>query len=483
MRLRRTKIVATIGPASSSPEVIERMILAGMDVARLNFSHGAPDEHRARAELIRSTAARLGRHVALLGDLQGPKIRIARFAEKRISLKVGDRFSFSVTHPLDLGNQVVVGIDYPDLVKDCQIDDELLLDDGRVVMRVERATTEAVHCVVLIGGALSNHKGINRRGGGLTAPALTEKDKEDIRLAASMDLDYLAVSFPRDAADIEYARRLCDEAGSSAWIIAKIERAEAVADDQTLNALIDASDGVMVARGDLGVEIGDAELVGIQKKIILHARRHNKAVIVATQMMESMITSPMPTRAEVSDVANAVLDCADAVMLSAESAAGSHPVEAVQAMARICLGAEKHPTSEKSGHRLGMQFDRCDESIALAAMYTANHFKEVRAIIALTESGHTPLVMSRIRSAVPVFALSPHVGTQARCCLLRGVYPVPFDPSILPPDQVSEAAVAELAKRNVALAGDWVVLTKGDSYSNAGGTNTLKLLQACPANV
>lgn len=330
MSIRRTKIVATLGPASNSPEVIEQLILAGLDVARLNFSHGTPDEHKARARLIRDIAAKNGRHVALLGDLQGPKIRIAKFANKRIELKIGDKFTFSTAHPLTEGNQDIVGIDYPDLVKDCGVGDELLLDDGRVVMRVETATADALHCVVIIGGPLSDHKGINRKGGGLTAPALTEKDKADIKLAAEMDLDYLAVSFPRDASDMEYARKLRDEAGGSAWLVAKIERAEAVADDETLDKLILASDAVMVARGDLGVEIGDAELIAIQKKIIQHARRNNKAVIVATQMMESMIQNPMPTRAEVSDVANAVLDNTDAVMLSAESAAGAYPIEAVR---------------------------------------------------------------------------------------------------------------------------------------------------------
>lgn len=477
MRKRRTKIVATLGPASNSPELIEQMILAGMDVARLNFSHGSPQEHKARAKLIREIAARHGRHVALLGDLQGPKIRIARFSNKRIQLKTGDTFTLSVLHPLAEGNQEIVGIDYPDLVKDCRVGDELLLDDGRVVMRVEQTSEGALRCVVLIGGALSDHKGINRRGGGLTAPALTEKDKNDIRLAAEMDLDYLAVSFPRDASDMEYARQLCNEAGGNAWLIAKIERAEAVADDETLDGLIGASDGVMVARGDLGVEIGDAELVGIQKKIVLHARRHNKAVIVATQMMESMIESPMPTRAEVSDIANAVLDCTDAVMLSAESAAGNYPVEAVSAMARICIGAEKHPTSETSGHRLGKSFERCDESIALATMYTANHFKHVKAIIALTETGYTPLVMSRIRSSVPIFALTPHLATQARSCLFRGVYPIPFDPAALPAEDISQAAVEELVKREVVTAGDWVILTKGDRFNATGGTNGMRLLQ------
>ncbi|MEK1943265.1 MAG: pyruvate kinase [Pseudomonas sp.] len=476
MTFRRTKIVATLGPASNSPEVLEQLILAGVDVCRLNFSHGTPDEHKARANLVREIAAKHGRFVALLGDLQGPKIRIAKFADKRIELKEGDSFRFSVTHPRDAGTQEVVGIDYPDLIKDCKTGDELLLDDGRVVMLVESTSADELQCRVLIGGPLSDHKGINRRGGGLTAPALTAKDKADIKLAAEMELDYLAVSFPRDAADMELARRLRDEAGGTAWLVAKIERAEAVADDETLDGLIRASDAVMVARGDLGVEIGDAELVGIQKKIILHARRLNKAVITATQMMESMISSPMPTRAEVSDVANAALDFTDAVMLSAESAAGLYPIEAVKAMARVCLGAEKHPTNKRSSHRLGHTFERCDESVALAAMYTANHFPGVKAIIALTESGYSPLIMSRLRSQVPIFAFSPHRETQARVALFRGVYTVPFDPAALPANKVSEAAIEELVKRGVVQAGDWVILTKGDSYHTTGGTNSMKIL-------
>jgi len=476
MPFRRTKIVATLGPSSSSPQVLEQLILAGMNVARLNFSHGTPDEHKARAKLVRELAAKHDRHVALLGDLQGPKIRIAKFANKRIELQQGDAFRFSISHPRDAGTQEVVGIDYPDLVKDCKVGDELLLDDGRVIMVVDQVTASELLCSVTVGGPLSDHKGINRRGGGLTAPALTEKDKADIKLAAEMELDYLAVSFPRDAADMEYARRLRDEAGSDAWLIAKIERAEAVANDEALDGLIRASDGVMVARGDLGVEIGDAELVGIQKKIIAHARTLNKVVITATQMMESMIHSPMPTRAEVSDVANAALDYTDAVMLSAESAAGDYPVEAVKAMARVCVGAEKHPTSQKSRHRMGETFARCDESIALAAMYTANHFPGVKAIIALTESGYTPLIMSRIRSAVPIFAYSPHRATQARVAMFRGVQTIPFDAAALAPEQVSQAAVDELVKRGVVEPGDWVIMSKGDSYDTIGGTNTLKIL-------
>lgn len=476
MPLRRTKIVATIGPASSSPDILKQLILAGMDVARLNFSHGNADEHRDRALLIRKLASQLNRHVAIMGDLQGPKIRIARFTDKEINLQAGDTFRFSITHPRDAGNQEVVGIDYPDLVTDCSVGDELLLDDGRVIMQVEKVTADALDCRVIVGGPLSNHKGINRRGGGLTAPALTEKDKQDIRLAAELDLEYLAVSFPRDATDMHLARRLCEEAQCQAWLVAKIERAEAVMNDDALNGLISASDAVMVARGDLAVEIGDAELVGIQKKIIAAARHQNKAVITATQMMESMIHSPMPTRAEVSDVANAALDYTDAVMLSGETAAGEYPVEAVAAMARVCLGAEKNPIMRQSNHRIGQQFERWDESIALAAMYTANHFPGVKAIIALTESGYTPLVMSRIRSPMPIYAFTSSRQTQARVALFRGVYTIPFNPSGPFSSSVSQAAVDELVKRGIVQENDWVILTKGDSFHTVGGTNTMKLL-------
>src|SRR5690606_8884000 len=335
MTLRRTKIVATLGPASNTPERIEALIKAGMNVARLNFSHGTHDEHRARAQLVREIAAQQGTHVALLGDLQGPKIRIARFKDGKIHLNVGDKFRLSTSHPLDEGNQEVVGIDYPELVSDCHAGDELLLDDGRIVLRIDAITADEAECTVTAGGALSNHKGINRRGGGLSAAALTDKDRADILLAAELQMEYVAVSFPRDAKDMDQARQLLVDAGSQAWLVAKIERAEAVADEAALDGLIEASDSVMVARGDLGVEIGDAELVGIQKIIIARARRKNKTVITATQMMESMISSPLPTRAEVSDVANAALDYTDAVMLSGETAAGDFPVETVAAMDRI----------------------------------------------------------------------------------------------------------------------------------------------------
>lgn len=477
MPIRRTKIVATLGPASSSPEIIEELILAGMNVARLNFSHGNHDDHRHRAQTVLAMAAKHKKYVALMGDLQGPKIRIARFKNSKIVLAKGDHFTLSTRHPADAGDEKTVGIDYPRLVRDCHPGDELLLDDGRVVLMVDKVSDYAVHTTVTVGGPLSNNKGINRRGGGISAPSLTEKDKADILLAAELDLDYVAVSFPRYGRDIEQARKLVRAAGSNAWIIAKIERAEAVVDDEALDALIKVSDGVMVARGDLGVEIGDARLAGIQKRIIQRARTHNKLVITATQMMESMINSPMPTRAEVSDVANAVLDYTDAVMLSAESAAGQYPVEAVHAMARVCLGAEQEPISTRSQHRLGETFTRCDETIALASMYAANHFPGVKAIISLTESGHTPLIMSRIRSGVPIYCYTRHPTTQRRAALFRGVYTVPFDAAPLDPAIVSDAAIDQLKKQRLLKKNDWVILTKGDFYSDSGGTNGMKILK------
>lgn len=477
MQKRRTKIVATLGPSSSSPEVIEQLILAGMNVARLNFSHGTADDHRQRTHLIRETATRLGRQVAIMGDLQGPKIRIARFSKEKIELKAGQPFTLSNQHPLEAGNEQIVGIDYPSLVQDCRPGDELLLDDGRVILQVERVDVHSVYTTVTQGGPLSNNKGINRRGGGISAPSLTEKDKADIDVIAELELDYVAISFPRQGSDIEEARQLLDAAGSKAWIIAKIERAEAVADDTALDELIMASDGVMVARGDLGVEIGDARLAGIQKRIILHARTYNKLVITATQMMESMVSSPMPTRAEVSDVANAVLDYTDAVMLSAESASGQYPVEAVKAMHRICLGAEQEPGTTQSKHRLGETFTRCDETIALSAMYAANHFHGIKAIVSLTESGHTPLIMSRIRSGVPIYCYTSHPATERRVAMFRGVYALPFDTRTMDREQISQAAVQALVNGGLLEKGDWVIITKGDT-STDGGTNTLRIVCA-----
>jgi pyruvate kinase len=474
---RRTKIVATLGPATTSPEQIEALIAAGADVVRLNFSHGEADDHRQRATLVRQAARKQGRFVAILGDLQGPKIRIARFADKKVLLRAGQPFSLDATLGNEAGDQHQVGIDYKALIEDARVGDILLLDDGRVELQVTATHPHKLETCVRIGGWLSNNKGINRLGGGLSARALTDKDRADIITAAEIGVDYLAVSFPRDAADMEEARALMQAAGGHAGLVSKIERAECVANDAVLDGIIRASDAVMVARGDLAVEIGDAELVGVQKKIIARSRQLNKPVITATQMMESMISSPMPTRAEVSDVANAVLDYTDAVMLSAETAAGDFPIEAVAAMDRIILGAERHPLSKRSKHRLYEEFHDIDETIALSAMYAANHLKGVKAIVALTESGDTPRLMSRLRSPLPIYAFCRDETTQNRVTLYRGVQTVPFYSERLAPEDVNARAIDVLRAKGVVSTGDLVVMTKGDFLNAQGGTDVLKIIR------
>jgi pyruvate kinase len=474
---RRTKIVATLGPATDKDGVLKSLIEAGVNVVRMNFSHGSPEDHALRAKQVRELAEKHDRHVAVLGDLQGPKIRISRFKDGEITLAVGDHFTLDADLEVEEGNQESVGIDYKELTEDCQAGDILLLDDGRVVLLVENIDGKKIHCRVQVGGVLSNNKGINRQGGGLSAPALTEKDLNDIKLAAEIDVDYLAVSFPRSAADLNLARNLLQKAGGDAGIVAKIERAEAVINDEALDDLIDASDAVMVARGDLGVEIGDAELVAVQKHIIARARSLNKCVITATQMMESMINSPLPTRAEVFDVANAVIDGTDAVMLSGETAAGSYPVETVNAMARAIGGAELYPHVSRSDHRISRDFAAVDESIGMAAMYIANHLKGVTAIIAFTESGSTPMLMSRINSSLPIYAFSRHSKTQAKVELYLGVESIPFYGFDENPTVTNQRAINELTRRHYVKNGDLVIVTKGDYDNLQGGTNGLKILR------
>jgi pyruvate kinase len=475
--LRRTKIVATLGPATDSPDSLASIIKAGVDVTRLNFSHGSADEHIARASRVREAAAAQGRFVALLADLQGPKLRIARFTDNKVFLEAGQTFVLDAAMDKEAGNAERVGIDYEQLINDVRTGDILVLDDGRIEMQVQAVDSHSITSKVLIGGPLSNNKGLNKRGGGLSAEALTEKDKQDIVTAARLGADYVAVSFVRTADDMHTARRLLREAGSEAGLVAKIERAELAHDDAALDAVIEASDAVMVARGDLAVEIGDAELVGVQKHIISRARVLNRAVITATQMMESMIINPMPTRAEVSDVANAVMDYTDAVMLSAETAVGDYPTEAVEAMVRICLGAERHPTMHQSKHRIHESMEQVDEAIALSAMYAANHLNGVTAIICMTETGATPRLMSRIKSSLPIFAFSRHHTTQHRVVMYRGVQTVPFDSAKLPNEQTNAEAIAELQRRDVVKDGDLVVITKGDYVNAQGGTNTMKIVR------
>ncbi|MGE3920264.1 MAG: pyruvate kinase, partial [Gammaproteobacteria bacterium] len=426
MALRRTKIISTLGPSCDDLDVLENLLLAGTDLVRINFSHGTNEDHEKRIQNVRAVAQKLKREIGILADLQGPKLRIARFREGKVFLQAGGEFILDAELETDAGTDKAVGIDYKNLPNDLSPNDTLLLDDGRVELLVKQIVGKKIHCEVMTDGWLSNNKGLNRQGGGLSAPALTEKDKEDIKTAVKFNVDYIAISFPRCADDIVQARDLIKAANGQANIIAKIERAEAV---QAIHEILEVSDAIMVARGDLGVEIGDAELPAVQKNLIHQARSADIAVITATQMMESMINNVIPTRAEVFDVANAVLDGTDAVMLSAETATGRYPDKAVSAMHRICLSAETQQKARISRHRVEMRFKRVDEAIAMATMYTANHLN-IKGIIALTESGSTPLWMSRIRSGIPIFALCRFETARRKMTLYRGVYPIEFDATL-----------------------------------------------------
>jgi len=471
--LRRTKIVATLGPASSDQKVLEQMIRAGVDLVRMNFSHGSAQDHMKRAETVRAAAAAVGRTVGILADLQGPKIRVRKFENDKIMLNKGDAFILDASLE-GLGNQERVGLDYKELPNDVDVGTVLLLNDGMLEFHVTGVKGPEVHCVVVRGGVLSNNKGINRKGGGLTAPALTEKDKEDIKTAALIRADYLAVSFPRTGDDMRLARELMHAAGGKSLLMAKIERAEAI---PVLGDIIDASDAIMVARGDLSVEVGDAAVPGLQKRMIKMARAKNRLVITATQMMESMITAPIPTRAEVSDVANAVLDGTDAVMLSAETAVGDYPVETIEAMARICLKAEGE--SEDGMADCGMasqKFARIDQSIAISALFAASHLK-VKAIVALTQSGSTPLWMSRVNAGVPIFALTPLPETLSKVTLFSGVHPINFNTTAHEASQALLEAEAALVNLNLVEDGDLIVMTIGESVGKSGHTNTMKIVR------
>ncbi|WEN14979.1 pyruvate kinase [Rhodanobacter sp. AS-Z3] len=470
--LRRTKIVATLGPATDAPGMLARIIAEGVNVVRLNLSHGEPDDHRARANAVRAAAIDAGCEVGILADLQGPKIRIETFANGPVELVDGASFVLDCQPDVPPGDVTRVGVSYYGLPGDVHAGDVLLLDDGLVALTVQEVVGAEVRCQVLIGGKLSNRKGLNRQGGGLSVTALSDKDKADIKLAAEIGADFLAISFVRSADDMHQARRLLQEAGGHAALVAKIERADAI---PVLGEIIDASDVVMVARGDLGVEIGDAELPGLQKKIIRESVQRNRAVITATQMLQSMVRSPIPTRAEVLDVANAVIDGTDAVMLSEETAAGAHPDKAVAAMCRICLGAERQFEPKEDLTAGGHMLDRTDQAIALAAMMLAGRL-EVRAIVALTESGATAQWLSRYGSAVPIFALSPMASARRRMLLLRDVQPVAFSHEGLTSVATARSAVQQLFAQGFLQDGDRVVLTQGDHVGQGGGTNTLKLL-------
>jgi len=474
--MRATKIVATLGPASTDLKVLEQMLAAGVDVVRLNFSHGTAKDHQDRAALVRQVSKKLGREIAIMADLQGPKIRIGKFADGKIHLEAGDKFILDAD--CKLGDRHKVGLDYLDLPRDVKAGDQLLLNDGLIVIRVEKVSGNCIHTEVELGGELSNNKGINRLGGGLSAPALTEKDKEDLQTAVNLGADYIAISFPKSADDIHLARQLtrqaCEQTGEHVRLIAKIERAEAIVPG-VLEEIIEASDGIMVARGDLAVEVGNAAVPALQKRMIALATKADKLVITATQMMESMIVNPVPTRAEVSDVANAVLDGTDAVMLSAETASGKYPIKTVEQMAAICLEAERSETTSLDADFMDQTFTRIDQSIALGALFTAYHLG-VKAIAALTESGSTALWMSRHKIHTPIFALTTRVSTQRAMSMYRNVTPLHLEVSS-DRDVAFRQVEEKLLSLGVVSKGDVIALTCGEPMGAVGGTNTLKIVK------
>ena len=467
---RATKIVATLGPASSTRDVLARMLAAGVDVVRLNFSHGTAADHERRARLVRDAAQSLGIEVAIMADLQGPKIRVGKFANGKVTLKAGQTFILDAD--CELGNEERVGLDYKELPHDVAPESVLLLDDGLIRLRVESVRGDEITTRVEVGGVLSDNKGINRQGGGLTAPALTAKDMDDMKTAVAIDADYIAVSFPKNKEDMYMARQLLRAAGGRALLVAKIERAEAIS---ALEEIIDSSDAIMVARGDLAIEVGNATVPGLQKRMIRLARDRNKLTITATQMMESMIVNPVPTRAEVSDVANAVLDGTDAVMLSAETATGHYPVETVEAMSQICIEAEKSDVVELDRDFLNRTFTRIDQSVAMAALFTAHHLR-VKAIAALTQSGSTALWISRHNCGCPIFALTPEVAAQRKMALYRNVRPLYLEQSS-DRDQVLRAAEDLLLEKGQVQRGELIVLTIGEPMGKSGGTNALKIVR------
>ena len=472
MVLRQTKIVATLGPSTDSDHEMSRLVAKGMDVARVNFSHGDSDDHRKRIELVRKHADEQRRAIGILADLQGPKIRITRFKNQKIFLEEGARFVLNVELDEHSGDMEQVGVTYKNLPKDVKLGDILIVDDGNIVLEVTEVLDPLVKTKVLVGGELSNSKGINRQGGGLTAASLTPKDHQDIRTAGDFDIDYLAVSFVRNAIDVSFARELLNVTGCQSGIISKIERVEAV---KNIEEIVDASDGIMIARGDLAVEIGDAELPGVQKRLIDVARRRNRFVITATQMMTSMIQSLNPTRAEVLDVANAVLDGTDAIMLSQESAVGKHPAKVIAAVDRICRGSESTNLETDRIERREEQFSNTEEAVAMATMFTARHYN-VSAILALTESGSTAKWLSQKLSGIPIYAVTPHARTERRVTLFRGVHPISFDVDKNLDLPIEIQTIEELRRRKIVKNGDLLLVTRGDETGVTGGTNTMKIL-------
>lgn len=471
--MRRTKIIATLGPATDEPGVLEKLIAAGVDVFRLNYSHQTHNHHEKRMKEIRRLSLEYKHAVAVIADLQGPKIRIENFKGGKIQLKEGGNFKINTKLSSDSGDESQVGISYKQLANDLKVNDRLLIDDGRIVLGVLSIDNYIIDCEVITGGELTNSKGINLQGGGLSADALTNKDIEDMKHAAKIEVDFVAISFPRDAKDIKKARKMMKDCNCNAQIIAKIERADAL---NHIEEIIKESDVIMIARGDLGVEVGDAALPPIQKSLIKKARDMDRAVITATQMMESMIENKIPTRAEVFDVANAVIDGTDAVMLSGETSIGHYPDEAVKSMSRICEVAEKQRSVRESDHRINQRFETISEAVAMSSMYSANHIG-AKAICSLTETGGTCLWMSRISSGIPIYAFTRHTATRRRVALYRGVYPMKFDITHTDPLEANKQMIDQLIEQNVVVEGDFVIITKGDLRGKRGATNNMKIIQ------
>ena len=462
-QVRRTRIVCTIGPSSYSPQVLRAMVQAGMDVARLNFSHGDPDAHRHAAENVREAAEAVGRPVALLGDLQGPKIRTGA-VEGTFQRLVRGRPVVLVAAPKQEPSQIEVS--HSELVQALKPGDRVLLDDGRIELAVRGVQDGRVEASVMRGGLLGERKGVSVPGRPLQMPALTAKDLADLKLAVELGVDYLALSFVRRPEDVIACQEHLD---GKIPVIAKLEKLEAI---RQLSKILEVADAVMVARGDLGVELKLGDLPAVQKDVIDRANRAGVPVITATEMLESMVTSNRPTRAEASDVANAIWDGTDAVMLSQETSVGAHPVEAVRAMARICIAAQKHPAFERA-RQIWREPGQVGSAIAHAAASTAAEI-HAKIIIAFTESGTTALRCSKARPPMPVVAASPHPGVLRRTALYSGVIPLLVSPGRDTDQMISNATEAAL-RSGMVRPGDKVVVVAGVPVGRPGQTNLLKV--------
>ncbi|CAL9398785.1 Pyruvate kinase [Nocardiopsis dassonvillei] len=463
---RRAKIVATLGPATSSPEILRKLVHAGLDVARLNLSHGTHDDHSANLANLRAAAEEVGRAVGVLADLQGPKIRVGTFADGPVELNVGDEFTITTD---DIpGNADRVSTTYKGLPGDVRPGDRVLIDDGRIVLECTKTTSTDVHTRVIYGGTVSNHKGLNLPGVAVSVPALTEKDEEDLRWALRNGVDMVALSFVRSPADAEECHRIMDEEGLTVPLIAKIEKPQAV---ERLQDIIEVFDAVMVARGDLGVELPLENVPMVQKRAIERCRDKAKPVIVATQMLESMIGAPRPTRAETSDVANAVLDGADAVMLSGETSVGRYPVETVETMARIIGAAEQE--SLRASHILNRVPETTGGAIARAAAEIGATIG-AKALVAFTMSGETARRLARYRSPIPLLAFTTETATRGRLSLTWGVE-TNLVPWVDNTDDMVRQVESELLRLGDYTKGDKVVIVAGSPPGTTGSTNSLRV--------